>query len=179
VRVLLEVDAPAHCSAGWSWGEEAGLGPLVLCADQQPWRSFCIQPPCGQLNPANPAVYAVLRAVYHDLVRLLPPGEALHLGGDEVFFPCWNASREVADYLQASGRGRGEADLLSLWAEFHAGSLAALDEAAGRADTTAILWSSHLTRPPHVDSYVDRDRSVGSGFDSQAWRFLIAKRTSF
>ncbi|XP_034234464.1 chitooligosaccharidolytic beta-N-acetylglucosaminidase-like [Thrips palmi] len=163
VRVLLEIDAPAHCSAGWTWGEDAGLGPLVLCAAQQPWRSYCIQPPCGQLNPANPAVYSVLRAVYRDLVRVLPRGEALHLGGDEVFFACWNASQPVTDYLAATGRGRGEADFLNLWAEFHAGSLAALDEAVGavgKAGTTAVLWSSHLTRPPHVDSYVDKDRYV-------------------
>lgn len=67
VRVLLEIDAPAHCSAGWAWGEEAGLGPLVVCAGQQPWRSFCIQPPCGQLNPANLAVYSVLRSLYRSV----------------------------------------------------------------------------------------------------------------
>lgn len=131
----------------------------MLCAARQPWRGFCIQPPRGQLNPANPAVYSVLRTVYRsvtgvpgcarrqkaneaaqdshriacrDLLRLLPRGEALHLGGDEVFFPCWNASREVTENLAATGRGRGEADFLNLWAEFHAGSLAALDAAAGR-----------------------------------------------
>ncbi|KAJ1520517.1 hypothetical protein ONE63_003640 [Megalurothrips usitatus] len=161
VRVLLEIDAPAHCSAGWTWGEAAGLGPLVLCPAKQPWRSYCIQPPCGQLNPANPAVYAVLGAIYRDLVRALPPGEALHLGGDEVFFPCWNASREVTDYLAATGRGdRGDADFLSLWAEFHAGSLAALDAAAGHSQTPAVLWSSHLTRPPYLESYVDKSRYV-------------------
>lgn len=66
----------------------------------------------------------------------------------------------MTDYLAATGRGRGEADFLNLWAEFHAGSLAALDAAAGRADTPAVLWSSHLTRPPYVESYVDKDRWV-------------------
>ncbi|KAE8742890.1 hypothetical protein FOCC_FOCC011508 [Frankliniella occidentalis] len=154
------VDAPAHCSAGWTWGEAAGLGALVLCAAKQPWRSYCIQPPCGQLNPANPSVYAVLGAVYRDLLHALPPGEFFHQGGDEVFLPCWNASSEVTDYLAATGRGRAEADFLSLWAEFHARSLAALDEAAGRADTPVVLWSSHLTRPPHVDGYLDKSRYV-------------------
>lgn len=88
----------------------------------------------------------------------MPRGEALHLGGDEVFLPCWNSSQQVTDYLESTGRGRGEADFLNLWAEFHGRSLAALDAAVGKGGTTAVLWSSQLTRPPYVDSYIDKSR---------------------
>lgn len=84
IRVIIEIDAPAHSGNGWQWGEQAGLGKLAVCVNQQPWRNYCIQPPCGQLNPANPNVYGVLRDLFQDLIQLLPPGEAFHMGGDEV-----------------------------------------------------------------------------------------------
>lgn len=69
---------------GWQWGPESGLGDLAVCVNQQPWRSYCIQPPCGQLNPANHNLYSILRNIYKDLKDVLPDGETLHMGGDEV-----------------------------------------------------------------------------------------------
>jgi N-acetyl-beta-hexosaminidase len=84
VRVILELDAPSHSGNGWQWGEAAGLGQLAVCVNQQPWRKYCIQPPCGQLNPTNPNLYRVLRDVYRDILDVFPVGEPLHMGGDEV-----------------------------------------------------------------------------------------------
>ena len=84
VRVILEIDAPAHAGNGWQWGEAAGLGQLAVCVNKQPWRKFCIQPPCGQLNPINPNLYRVLRDLYRDILDVVPLGEAFHMGGDEV-----------------------------------------------------------------------------------------------
>lgn len=84
IRVLLELDAPSHAGNGWQWGPEAGVGDLNVCVNQQPWRQFCIQPPCGQLNPSNANLYEVLRMVFKDLHDSLPMGETLHMGGDEV-----------------------------------------------------------------------------------------------
>ena len=84
VRIILEVDAPSHSGNGWQWGEAAGLGQLAVCVNQQPWRKYCIEPPCGQLNPTNPNLYRVLRSLYRDILDVLPLGEALHMGGDEV-----------------------------------------------------------------------------------------------
>jgi hexosaminidase len=52
--------------------------------NQQPWRKYCIQPPCGQLNPTNPNLYRVLRDLYRDILDVFPLGEAFHMGGDEV-----------------------------------------------------------------------------------------------
>lgn len=84
VRVVLELDAPAHIGSGWQWGPEAGLGNLGVCIFQQPWRSYCIQPPCGQLNPTNPNVYSVLQELYKDFIELNPTADFFHMGGDEV-----------------------------------------------------------------------------------------------
>ena len=51
---------------------------------QEPWESYCVEPPCGQLNLANPAMYDVLGQIYKELVHLFSPLELFHFGGDEV-----------------------------------------------------------------------------------------------
>jgi N-acetyl-beta-hexosaminidase len=84
VRIIMELDAPSHSGNGWQWGEAAGLGQLAVCVNQQPWRKYCIQPPCGQLNPTNPNLYRVLRDLYRDILDIFPQGEPLHMGGDEA-----------------------------------------------------------------------------------------------
>lgn len=43
-----------------------------------------MQPPCGQLNIANPAMYDVLGQIYRELVQLFSPLNLFHFGGDEV-----------------------------------------------------------------------------------------------
>ncbi|ODM99196.1 Chitooligosaccharidolytic beta-N-acetylglucosaminidase [Orchesella cincta] len=61
VKIIPELDAPAHAGNGWQWGPEEGLGELALCVNAEPWRSYCGQPPCGQLNPVNNYTYLVLK----------------------------------------------------------------------------------------------------------------------
>lgn len=82
--VILEIDMPAHVGNGWQWGEAAGLGNLAVCVNQQPWREYCIQPPCGQLNPVNLETYNILQDIFTDLQDVQSPSEYFHMGGDEV-----------------------------------------------------------------------------------------------
>lgn len=86
VRVVFEIDSPAHAGNGWQWGKESGYGNLAVCVDKAPWRKYCVQPPCGQLNPINTNTYKWLGKIYKDLINILPKGEAFHVGGDEVNF---------------------------------------------------------------------------------------------
>lgn len=173
VRVQLEIDAPSHVGNGWQWGQSQGLGNLTVCSGWQPWRQYCIQPPCGQLNPANGAVFAVLRKIYEALLDELPHGESvLHMGGDEVHFGCWNASAEVVERMGAKGWGRTTADFVRLWAEFQESALHEWTEAvadrwlnngtagAPAEPAKAILWSSHLTNPDTIAQYLPADRYV-------------------
>lgn len=90
VRIIIEIDSPGHAGNGWQWGKAAGYGDMALCVDKSPWRKYCVQPPCGQLNPINTNTYKWLGKIYKDLIALLPKGEAFHMGGDEVrvFFAC-------------------------------------------------------------------------------------------
>ena len=37
-----------------------GKGRLAVCVNQEPWQDYCVEPPCGQLNPVNPNVYTTL-----------------------------------------------------------------------------------------------------------------------
>lgn len=64
IRVIPELDAPAHAGQGWQWGPSKDMGDLAVCIGQQPWRELCIQPPCGQLNPGNANVYSTLGKLY-------------------------------------------------------------------------------------------------------------------
>ena len=68
VMVIPEIDAPAHMGAGWQWGESAGKGSFVLCADfdgteGDKWTTDSLEPPSGQLNLANQNVYPILKSM--------------------------------------------------------------------------------------------------------------------
>ena len=62
VRIVPEVDVPAHTNQGWQWGAEAGLGDLLVCGDDA-WTAKALEPPSGQLNLANENVYNILEEV--------------------------------------------------------------------------------------------------------------------
>ncbi|XP_054287590.1 chitooligosaccharidolytic beta-N-acetylglucosaminidase, partial [Macrosteles quadrilineatus] len=159
VRILLELDMPAHAGNGWQWGEFHGLGALAVCVNRQPWRQYCLQPPCGQLNPANPALYDVLGDVFKDIIKYFST-DAIHMGGDEVYIPCWNQSTEVTNWMKSRGKGLSTADFLDVWGEFHNKVVQVWDQQMGNSKTPVVLWTSHLTDPDYIQQYLDRDRYV-------------------
>ncbi|CAG2062539.1 unnamed protein product [Timema podura] len=95
-----------------------------------------------------------------DVLELWPEGEALHMGGDKVFFPCWNASTQVVEWMQSRGLGRSQADFLQVWGEYQETALKILDKSAGHSNTPVILWSSQLTQPGVIENYLSKDRYV-------------------
>nr|AQM58348.1 venom hexosaminidase-like protein 1 [Pristhesancus plagipennis] len=160
VRIYMEIDTPAHAGNGWEFGEEAGLGKLVLCLNSEPWRNYCSQPPCGQLNPANSHLYYTLHNLYEEIQSFFPSKDIFHMGGDEVFIPCWNSSDEVVDYMNTLGIPRTTEGFLTLWSEFQKKALEAWDEAVGHNKTRPILWSSQLTNADHIEKYLDKKRYI-------------------
>lgn len=82
MRLLPEFDAPAHVGEGWQW---VGDGATV-CFRAEPWQKFCVEPPCGQLDPTVDKVYTVLAGIYRDMLDVFQP-DMFHMGGDEV---SWN-----------------------------------------------------------------------------------------
>ncbi|KAG6444734.1 hypothetical protein O3G_MSEX003576 [Manduca sexta] len=164
VRVVIEIDAPAHAGNGWQWGKEYGFGDLAVCVNVYPWRPYCIEPPCGQLNPANPAMYRVLRDLYRDIAETMTKPPLLHMGGDEVFLNCWNSSEEIVTYMKNKGWDTTDEGFLKLWGEFHEKALQIWDEevhAAGAGDPQPVmLWSSELTQPQRIQRFLDKNRYI-------------------
>ncbi|XP_050100153.1 chitooligosaccharidolytic beta-N-acetylglucosaminidase isoform X2 [Anopheles aquasalis] len=118
IRIIFEFDAPAHAGNGWQWGPDMGLGELAVCVNKLPWRNYCIEPPCGQLNPVNPNLFFVLEKLYMDFAEIDPQQPIIHMGGDEVFYNCWNETEAILKYLNDRGMGRTEAAFLFLWSDF-------------------------------------------------------------
>ncbi|GLV44862.1 Hexosaminidase 2 [Carabus blaptoides fortunei] len=160
VRVIMEIDAPSHAGNGWEWGPSAGLGNLAVCVNKNPWRQYCIQPPCGQLNPANPNVFTILGELYKEIVEVFPKEEYFHMGGDEVFIPCWNSTEEIVSYMQSKDLGRTTEDFLKLWSQYQVNSLEKYDNATGTSRTSMIVWSSHLTEPDVIEKYLPKNRYI-------------------
>ncbi|KAF9786572.1 hypothetical protein SFRURICE_016295 [Spodoptera frugiperda] len=135
IRVVIEIDSPAHAGNGWQWGPEYGLGHLAVCVNQWPWRGICVEPPCGQLNPANP----------------------------EVYIECWNRTEEITNYMKTKNYDPASDGFLKLWAEFHEKALAAWDgvmEAAGTPKQPVMIWSSDLTQPQWINTHLDKERYI-------------------
>lgn len=133
VMILPEIDMPAHVSAGWQWGADAGLGEFTLCADPDgthgdQFLKDSLEPPSGQLNVVNENVYPVLRDIYKEVVSLFQ-SSYFHLGGDEVIVgsdeawaACYNSTslaQPVLDFLSQAGLSREDPQTFyALWDNF-------------------------------------------------------------
>ncbi|XP_030563037.1 chitooligosaccharidolytic beta-N-acetylglucosaminidase [Drosophila novamexicana] len=166
IRIMMEIDGPSHAGNGWQWGPAAGLGNMSVCLNQAPWRNYCVQPPCGQLNPLNDHMYAVLKEILEDVAELGAPEETIHMGGDEVYIPCWNRTEEITTQMKARGDDLSEASFLRLWSQFHQRNLNAWDNInqrmypSVREPKPVILWSSRLTDPETIEQLLPKERFI-------------------
>jgi hexosaminidase len=129
IRVVPEIDSPAHVRMGWEWGEEAGLGPFVLCTGQY-WDQQALEPPSGQLNIVNENAVALLEDVWDQLVEDFSQStDIFHIGGDEVLVgpgsnneACYNSSTRaspVVDFLLSNGFDINDSEsFYGLWINF-------------------------------------------------------------
>lgn len=150
-----------------------------MCVDSQPWKKSCIQPNCGQLNPANENMYSTLRDIYRDIRDYKERDEFIHLGGDEVFIQCWNQTKEITDYMETQKFSRYTSEgFLQLWAQFQDRALKMWDEVNECNDNSIVLWSSDLTDPSHIEKYLSKDRYIIQTWlpnDSPVPQALISK----
>jgi len=144
VRVLPEFDSPAHVGAGW----EAVDPAYTLCVNREPWEDWCIEPPCGQLNPTQSGMYDVLENIYRDMVNMFG-SKQFHLGGDEIHLGCWNSSSDVLKWLESHGRGREESDFMFLWKYFLKKSVKRIKK-AGMTKANLVYWTNGLTKSEHI-----------------------------
>lgn len=82
------------------------------------------------------------------------------MGGDEVFFPCWNSTEEIVEEMKRRGRGVGVDDFLDLWGEFQDKALRTFDSVVGNEKTPVVVWSSLMTDPEYIAKYLPPNRFV-------------------
>ncbi|ODM91115.1 Chitooligosaccharidolytic beta-N-acetylglucosaminidase [Orchesella cincta] len=158
VKIIPEFDAPAHAGNGWQWGPKEGKGDMAVCINQEPWQKFCVEPPCGQLNPVNENMYEILGKIYLDMLEIFD-NDLFHMGGDEVNLQCWNETAEIRKFLTSSGKDLSQASYIGLWNTFQQRALKLLRD--NRRDEsknlTAILWTSDLVSKKHLMDHVDKN----------------------
>ena len=165
IRVMPEFDMPAHCGNGWQWGKKAGKGDLAFCVNQEPWNEYCLEPPCGQLNPINNHTYEVLFNIFKDYLGMFE-SELFHVGGDEVHINCWNTSNEIIQYLAKKGKSRTEEDFLDLMGDFLDRAVKKLTEANKGKEKLLMIWSSSITEEKHLGKYIDKDKYIIQYWDT-------------
>ncbi|XP_008558028.1 chitooligosaccharidolytic beta-N-acetylglucosaminidase [Microplitis demolitor] len=154
VRVIPELDAPAHVGEGWQWvGDDA-----LACFRGEPWPSYCQEPPCGQLNPASNRVYEVLESLYKDLMDDFKP-VVFHMGGDEVNINCWNSSESIRKFVSKKGWSLDASGFVKLWLLFQQRAYDKLKLAGGGEEVKAVLWTSKLTDENNIE-YLDPDKYI-------------------
>ncbi|CAK9803038.1 Chitooligosaccharidolytic beta-N-acetylglucosaminidase [Anthophora quadrimaculata] len=155
VRILPEFDAPAHVGEGWQWvGDDA-----VVCFNAEPWQNYCVEPPCGQLNPTNEKIYELLEGIYKDMLEDFQP-DLFHMGGDEVNLNCWRSSPVITNWMQTvKGWNLTESSFYMLWNYFQEKALEKLTNANNGKQIPVILWTSGLTNEENL-KYLDPSKYI-------------------
>ena len=85
-----------------------------------------------------------------------------HMGGDEIFFQCWNSSEEIKNWMTERGWGgndKTKEDFFQLWGYFQNKALERLDKNNPRK-VPIILWTSEFSEQPHLREFLDKDRYI-------------------
>lgn len=157
VSVVPEFDAPAHVGEGWQKSD------LTACFNAQPWQMYCVEPPCGQLDPTEDGLYDVLEDIYRTLWTEFEHPHLFHMGGDEVSVGCWNSSARIQKWMLDKGWKLEEKDFMRLWGHFQENAKKRLDKVRqdGQGSGRPIaLWTSRLTDVPYVNEFVDKDSTI-------------------
>lgn len=153
VRVLPEYDTPSHVGAGWENKD------LTTCYNFKPWTDFCYEPPCGQIDPSKPAAYDLLEDIYRELVAAFEKPDIFSLGGDEIWFECWNSSVTLQAWMIEQGWNLDEVGFMEMWNYFQVRNLERLDKVYPEK-VPIIMWESTLTEDPYALQYLDKDRYI-------------------
>jgi hexosaminidase len=118
ITVVPEFDSPAHTASVLRAYPELGTPEMHAAADSMQF-----------LDPANPAVWDLVEAVYREMARV-HPGARLHVGGDEALsmdeetfaayletsLPMARATgKGIVAWQETSRAGFSDGDLMQLW----------------------------------------------------------------
>jgi len=146
VRIIPEFDAPAHVGYGWQY---PGAENFTVCLDKQPWEDFCVQPPCGQLNPMVDEMYGVLEQVFEEYFEIFQ-FDSFHYGGDEVDFRCWNSSEAVTNPMRDEGLLTDHQGFVEIWTRFQSEAREIIEEVNPQIQEH-IIWTNTLTHAENIN----------------------------
>jgi len=144
VDVVLELDTPAHTLAiarshpemmaqCWEWMAKSQYKTDVDSDD------------CMALDPTNAAARAMVATLFAEAAEIVgPAARHLHVGGDEVKFPCWNADPAIAAHVAKKYGNTTDAAYEMLQAEWTANVSAAAVVNAGKIP---VLWQPTAEGP--------------------------------
>ncbi|XP_054264214.1 chitooligosaccharidolytic beta-N-acetylglucosaminidase-like isoform X1 [Macrosteles quadrilineatus] len=155
VRIIPELDAPAHVGEGWQWTDPH---QATVCFKKEPWQKFCVEPPCGQINPTSDYAYTVLQGIYKDMEKLFD-SDLFHMGGDEVNLNCWNSTESITDWMKSHNLKTDEDGFHRLWDKFQTRALQQLDSVS-QEEHPIVLWTSSLTEKGRVEKFLDNSRYI-------------------
>ncbi|KAI7900400.1 glycoside hydrolase superfamily [Cokeromyces recurvatus] len=130
VRVILEIDMPAHTA---SIGESHPN--LILCGNEF-WADYAAEPPAGQLNPILNATYDLI----HDLIlegTKIFPDTLFHSGGDEINTACWELDQGIKNYVKTHRLSSTK----EIWFEFTKNILHFI---TSKAKKRPIIWEDSI-----------------------------------
>uniref|UniRef100_A0A1B0FQE2 Beta-hexosaminidase n=1 Tax=Glossina morsitans morsitans TaxID=37546 RepID=A0A1B0FQE2_GLOMM len=151
IRIIPEFDAPAHVYEGWQSKN------LTVCLKVNSMRDYCVEPPCGQLDPTANGIFIILRDIYKEMFDLFDI-DLFHMGGSDVSTPCWKQSASINNWMNVKGWPLSEPYFTHLWANFQAQALQQIEYIAKQKNISIILWDSRLTEDPFIDEYLKKDR---------------------
>ncbi|XP_071055763.1 chitooligosaccharidolytic beta-N-acetylglucosaminidase-like [Onthophagus taurus] len=161
VRIILEIDTPSHAGNGWQFGEfeiEKNLGELATCLNYFPYNLYCLQPPCGQINPMNDNVYVILEKLFRDIGKVYENKEYFHLGGDEVSIGCWKTNKDVFNYIKNLNVSDTRMGYLTLWAKYQNKIVNIYNKTITNGNQKVIIWSSGLTSYKTANKFLDKNK---------------------
>lgn len=132
---------------------------LTACFNAQPWQKYCVEPPCGQLDPTKDRLYDVLENIFRDYVDYFEPDTIFHMGGDEVSVECWNSSADIQKWMKDNNYGLEKDAFFRLWGMFQDKALERWDRVA-KKHVPIVLWTSHLTETPYLEKYLNPERYI-------------------
>ncbi|XP_026324951.1 uncharacterized protein LOC113233930 [Hyposmocoma kahamanoa] len=147
VRVVPELDAPAHVGEGWQGTN------LTVCFNVEPWEVYCGEPPCGQLNPIDDNVYNYLEDIYTDMAEAFVTTDLFHMGSDEVNERCWRSYEPIENYMRGNFYLE-QTSFVEMWSFFQKKAHYKVYKAF-KTKIPLVIWSSTLTNSYTVEEYLD------------------------
>ncbi|OZJ05756.1 hypothetical protein BZG36_01264 [Bifiguratus adelaidae] len=143
VRVLPELDMPAHANSGWKQ-----IDPKIVSCGDSWWdndgwtQHTAVEPPPGQLDIAYNGTYTAITNVYNELAAAFPE-QFWHGGWDEPVPYCYNYSSSVHEWFAANS-SRTFTDLYNYFVEN-------VHPILTSKKSRAIYWEDVILGTPSVD----------------------------